>query len=106
MLSKTMQLAVGLLLVLLLLPPVSLLLGCRAHTAAAGLPSLLLASLLLLLLLTVICAQRLIPVESAIQVCRPVHAGIKAGDVGCDPAQAARGAAGQGEWRLHISDTP
>lgn len=105
MLSKTMQLAVGLLLVLLLLPPVSLLLGCRAHTAAAGLPSLLLASLLLLLL-TVICAQRLIPVESAIQVCRPVHAGIKAGDVGCDPAQAARGAAGQGEWHLHISDTP
>lgn len=52
--------------------------------------------------LTVISFQRFIPLESAVQVAGPVNARVKASDVGCHPAQAARRAAGQGEWHLRV----
>lgn len=52
--------------------------------------------------LTIVSSQRLIPLESAVQVAGPVNARVKASNVGRHPAQAARGAAGQGERHLHV----
>lgn len=55
--------------------------------------------------LTIICFQRLVPVKAAVQISGPVNAGIKARNVGGNPAKAPRGLARQSEGYLRTGQT-